>query len=130
MTGTQTTGFAEMFDQLAQDIAEISESKGFWDIPGMGENGLIPAKIALMHSELTEALDVHRKPYEDDPEGASEYTGMTPQQEEDFSEELADCVIRILDTIGYYGMGDTFGRILIAKIEKNRDRPFKHGKRY
>ena len=124
----QTIGFAEMFAELSNDIAEISESKGFWDIEGMGENGMIPTKIALMHSELSEALAVHREPY-DDAE-ASLYTGMTPEQEEDFCEELADTAIRIMDTCGFYGMGETFGRVLIANIEKNRERPIKHGKRY
>lgn len=126
----QTISFAEMFEELCNDIAEISDSKGFWDVEAVGENALIPFKIALMHSELSEALAVHRDPYTDDPEEPSHFTGMTPQQEEDFCEELADANIRIMDTIGWYGMGETYGRVLMAKIEKNRDRPHKHGKRY
>ena len=125
----QTVGFADMLAELANEVSEISESKGFWDLDAMGETGMIPTKIALMHSELSEALAVHREPY-DDPEGPSSYTGMTPTQEEDFCEELGDAFIRILDAVGFYGMADTFGRVTISKIEKNRDRPFKHSKRY
>lgn len=119
--------YAEVFDELAQEISEIAESKGFWDYPGIGENGLIPLKIALIHSEISEALEEHRKPYDDDE--PSFYTGMTPLQEDKFGEELADAIIRILDIVGFYGL-ENFGDILVSKIETNRDRPYRHGKRY
>lgn len=119
--------YAEVFNDLAQEISEIAESKGFWDIPGFGENGLIPLKLALVHSELSEALAEHRRPYDDDE--PSFYTGMTPMQEDKFGEELADAIIRILDIVGYYGL-ENFGNILVSKIETNRNRPRLHNKRY
>lgn len=119
--------FADVLDDLAHEISEIAESKGFWDYPEFGDAALIPLKIALIHTEVSEALEAHRKPYDDDD--VSSYTNMTPMQEQDFSEELADAVIRILDVVGFYGLDD-FGKIMIDKIEKNRARPYKHGKRY
>lgn len=121
--------YAQVFDDLADEISEIADSKGFWDYDGISESTMtIPLKIALIHTEISEALEVHRMFY--DGEEPSSYSGMTPTQEQDFSEELADAVIRILDVIGFYGLGEDFGDILIAKIEKNRERPHLHGKRY
>lgn len=119
--------YAEVFNTLAEDISEIAESKGFWDLDNVGENAVIPLKLVLVHSEITEALEAHREEYDDDYADLS--TGMTPMQEQDFTEELADAVIRILDIIGYYDLND-FGDIMVEKIEKNRNRPHKHGKRY
>jgi hypothetical protein len=122
----KTIHYADALNELAEDVSNISEDKGFWNFAEVGENAMIPMKIALIHTELSEALEVHRKEYDDDD--CSELTGMTPMQEDDFSEEMADAVIRILDVIGGYGLND-FGEILIAKIEKNRDRPHLHGKK-
>jgi len=61
--------------------------------------------IALMHSELSEALEAHRKGLMD-PHLPSR-NGMEV--------EFADCIIRILDTCGALGL-DIAG----AFIEKNR----------
>lgn len=121
--------YSEVFDELTEEISEINISKGFWDYAWITDDGLkIPLKVALIHTELSEALEVHRKFYEDGE--PSSISGMTPDQEQDFSEEMADAVIRIFDVIGYYGLGEDFGDILIAKVEKNRSRPHLHGKRY
>lgn len=123
------TSYAEVFDDLSEEISDIAISKGFWDYVWITDDGLkIPLKIALIHTELSEALEVHRKFYDDGE--PSSISGMTPAQEQDFTEEMMDAVIRIFDVIGYYGLGEDAGDILIAKIEKNRERPHLHGKRY
>lgn len=123
------TSYAQVFDDLSEEISDVAISKGFWDYPEITDDGFkVPLKIALIHTEISEALEVHRKFYDDGE--TSSVSGMTPTQEQDFSEEMADAVIRILDVIGYYGLGEDFGDIMIAKIQKNRERPYKHGKRY
>jgi NTP pyrophosphatase (non-canonical NTP hydrolase) len=108
---------------LAKDIALANANKGFWD---ESHNSLIiPTKLALVHDEVSEALQVHRDRYGDGPENDS---GMTDDQEAEFAEELADIIIRTLDLAGYYKF--PIGEIIDEKLEKNRARPPKHGKRY
>ncbi len=67
--------------------------------------------IALIHSELSEALEAHR-------EG----------DVENFAEEMADVVIRVADLCGGYGID--LEAAIVAKMERNRQRPRLHGKRY
>ena len=112
-------------DMLAEHIADAIERNGFWDSP---EDPLhmIPKKLNLIHTEVSEATDVHHKSYDDGAEDP--LVGMTPMQEEDFVDELADAVIRILDVAGYYDLA--IGDAILSKVEKNKDRPFRHGKRY
>jgi NTP pyrophosphatase (non-canonical NTP hydrolase) len=116
---------ANLIDRLAEKVYDNNETKGFWDHPS-DPLIMVPLKIALIHSEASEALDVHRHAYDD--EGEDSVIGMTPMQEEDFTEELADIVIRVLDLAGGYELD--LGNAIIAKIEKNVGRPPKHGRRY
>lgn len=69
--------------------------------------------IALMHSELSEGLEALRHP--DD-------------KENNLGEEMADVVIRIMDACEYWNI-DLEAEIL-KKMEKNRNRPYKHGKKF
>ena len=94
---------------LQDECHEIAKSKGFWD-----EERNDAEMIALMHSELSEALEAMRDG------NWSERHGV--------AEELADCVIRILDFCG--GRNIDLQAEILKKVEKNRVRPYKHGRQF
>lgn len=118
----------DRIDSIVKDANETAIDKGFWD----GYDGVddrFPEAIALIHSENSEALEAHRR---------GDITNV--HADEDYvMEELADSVIRILDLAGqiekeYEVEGKrscrNFAEELIHKMEKNKGREYKHGKRY
>jgi NTP pyrophosphatase (non-canonical NTP hydrolase) len=68
----------------------------------------IPADLALIHSEVSEALEAFRQ-----------------DDRANFAEELADVMIRVIGLA--HGLGIDLGAETLAKVEKNRARAFKHG---
>lgn len=121
-----TVNIGKVFDDLAEEIANISEGHGFWSPEDVGDMGIIPLKLLLISSEVVEALDIHRKEYDDSDEDSG--TRLTEMQTEDFLDELADVIIRALDIGGYYGL--ELGDAIIDKVARNAERPHLHGKRY
>ena len=103
-------------EQLQQQVYAANEAQGFWDGPSNDNNA---SKIALMHSELSEALEADRKGIESDDK-IPEFTGLEA--------ELADAVIRILDFSGRHNL--RLGEAIQAKLLFNLTRPYKHGKKY
>jgi NTP pyrophosphatase (non-canonical NTP hydrolase) len=118
--------YAQAIDDLSEEINSVNESKGFGDNPYLNDFGIIITKTDLIANEVAEMIDVFRNRYDDDTESA--ITFMTPLQEEDFTEELADVVIRALDLAGHLELA--LGNSILAKIQKNRERPYRHGKRF
>ncbi len=124
-----------MINELAKKAHATQVSKGFTENGKPRDFGRC---IALIHSELSEAL-------EGDREGAKEpNTGEkimitkdlavgNPNSYEKFKKspgfELADAVIRILGTVEEHGIED-FEWYIITKMKFNESRPPKHGKLY
>lgn len=94
---------SKSINQLCQEAFETAKSKGWHDEPR--ETGTL---LALIHSEVSEALEADRK---GDQEG--------------FEEELADVVIRILDLCGSRNID--LEDAILTKMERNKGRSYKHG---
>lgn len=112
MTATEQpqSPLSREFAALGVIIHETKLAKG-WTVTtpeSWADDNQIPADLALIHSELSEALEAFR---EGDPGH--------------FGEELADVLIRVLGLA--HGLGIDLGAEMLAKVEENRDRAFKHG---
>lgn len=101
---------------------EIAESKGFYDgynnratwlEAGEKQDKNAGLLLALMHSEISEALEAIRAK---DP------------KDNNLGEEMADLVIRALDASEYWNID--LEHEILKKIEKNKVRPQKHGKKF
>jgi len=98
-------------NQLAQDIHTLAVEKGWWEKER--NDGEL---IALMHSELSEALEWLRNGNKADDK-IPQFSGVEA--------ELADCIIRILDMAA--ARGYRIGEAIIAKHEFNKTREIRHG---
>lgn len=110
---------APSINSLAAEIHRQAIIKGFWPEYDTGAPWDVPKRISLMHSELSEALEAHRKDNPPD-EHCPEHSSMAI--------EFADVVIRVLDTCAALKL--PIGEAIEAKMAYNRSRPYKHGKGY
>lgn len=105
---------------IAELVAQshgLAKEKGWWP----DEPFNIPEKLALIHSEISEALEDYRTA---DPECLSEVF-MYDKKPVGFAVELADAVIRIADLCGK--MGIDLEKVIQTKHAYNMGRPFRHG---
>ncbi len=94
--------------ELCKYSHKIAIKKGFWDEDR--NNGEL---IALMHSELSEALEALRQ---------------KDKSKNNVGEELADCCIRIFDYC--FAKNINLEKEIINKMKINKKRPIKHNKRF
>lgn len=124
-------------NELVKKIHENAKAHGWWD----GEERSFGELIALCHSELSEALEEHRGglaprtryyscPSRDsgllcaDRFDGCQYgknAGCAKRKPEGVPSELADCVIRIMDICGHYGID--LEDVIVEKHEYNKTRP-------
>jgi NTP pyrophosphatase (non-canonical NTP hydrolase) len=101
----------DVFATVSQHIHDVAVEHGWWEADrNTGE------AFCLMHAEISEALewDRHGNPKSDH---IPEFSGV--------EEELADVIIRILDFAK--GKQLHIAEAMLAKMEFNRNRPYKHG---
>lgn len=119
---------------IQEAVHNLAREKGWW--PTIDRNSVVngvPEKLALIHSEVSEALEEHRsgKPHVDfyycDPVAGCVCATPTDKckKPEGFGVELADTVIRIMDLCG--ALGIDLELAIREKHEYNKTRPFRHG---
>ena len=125
MTSSDWAALADLFENdwgRVQDTAEANCRAKKWHKGGEAINDGL--EIALMHSELSEALEAFRR-------GNPNNIKVAPvggESEPVFSEaelELADVVIRLACYCSRKGF--RMARAVIAKLRYNEGRPVRHG---
>lgn len=129
---------------LADRVSQTAHEHGWWDINDDGSRNM-GEMIALMHSELSEALECWRNNEDylwyrygkdaksDNPElpaheltiGDEDSDTMIPGKPEGIASEFADVIIRILDTC--HTLEIPIVEALLRKAAYNDTRPYRHG---
>ena len=104
--------FIASWERLSSDVNENAIDKGWWDEER--NNGEL---IALMHGELSEALEAMRIDMDMPDNHVTDHTAVEV--------ELADVVLRIMDFGAARGLN--IGSAILAKNAYNKTRKHKHG---
>jgi hypothetical protein len=102
----------ECLNELSIEIYDRNVEAGWYTNLATGQplDRNVGEMIALIHSEISEGLEGHRKNLMDD---------HLPHRKM-LEVELADALIRIFDLAGYQGLN--LGASLVEKLEYNRQR--------
>lgn len=95
----------DTLEAMIYQVMLLNRAKGWID-----QERSFSEDMALLHSEVSEAFEANRKGHDDE-----------------IAEELADVLIRLLDTCYRYDI--ILGEAYVQKMKKNWDRPFRHGGR-
>jgi hypothetical protein len=122
--------FISATNEMAAEVHQNAVKHGFYVAAPS-----LPERLMLMVSELSEALEEFRNGTP--TQYVARETSIFTRNIEDPNEwkpnekpegvgvELADCIIRILDTCAYEGID--IGALIAKKHEYNLNRPYKHG---
>lgn len=117
--------FIYAFNEMAERTHQIAVEHG-WYAPD--DTRTFGDVIALMHSELSEALEEFRA-----GRGLDEVYYQVPKDDdgtqvlkpEGIATELADVIIRIMDTAAACGI--PVAEVIVEKNRFNATRPYRHG---
>lgn len=115
--------FQRKFEELRDLMHDIAVIKGWWEpAKSVGE------QIVMMHSELSEAIEEYRKPTSlkiNEKMNAVYVDYSHSAKPEGIPIELADLLIRLLDTCAFYHI-DLLDALLM-KAQFNLTREHRHG---
>ena len=111
-------------EEIQESIYQTALKKGWYGAdPENPQERNFGEVVALMHSELSEALEAHRA---GDPAlyyGSVNDVGLA--KPEGWATELVDCMIRIMDCLEANHIDIT--TVINLKMEYNKTRPVRHG---
>jgi NTP pyrophosphatase (non-canonical NTP hydrolase) len=111
------TSLINTINNYSNYIYNWAQEKGFWE--DKDNSCFASEKHALMHTEISESLEALR--HGDPPDDKIPKFSCCEA-------ELADAVIRIMDYCKAYDL--RLGEAIVAKMEYNETRPYKHGKKF
>lgn len=102
------------FRLMAVEVFEVNEANGWFE-----DDRTIGDDVALLHSEVSEALEAYRAWGYDDMTGHPAAPGALPKPE-GVGSELADVLIRLLDTIYRRDVVPAWLDLTLAKVPAHR----------